>query len=78
MKAGKGLYIVLSSFADSGINEISDIVIITPLEKAKDFEIIESCLFVFRKQGIIPIIVDNPAIVVIKKLVIVFIVNYMF
>lgn len=78
IKAGNGLYMVLNRFDASGISDIREMVIITPLEKARDFEIIESCLWFFKKQGIIPIIVENPAIVVIIKLVIVFMVNYMF
>lgn len=78
IKAGKGLYIFPKRDDDSGINEIKEIVSIIPLEKANDLAIMELCLFVLIKQGIMPIMVEKPAMAVIKKLCnVVFMVKFM-
>lgn len=77
IKAGNGLNISPNMFDDSGIKEINDIVNIIPLEKARAAAIKEFWFFFLKKHGIIPIMVEKPAIVVVKKLIIVFIVNYM-
>lgn len=71
------LYVSFSKFIDCGMSDNIEIVIIIPDENDNDVDIIFSLFFSFRKQGIIPSVVERPAIVVIIKLnVILFIVNY--
>ena len=75
---GKIKLLSQNSAKPSGINDKKEIVSITPLAKSKEPGIIFSALSLETKIGMIPIIVDNPANVVIKKLTIIeFILNNM-
>lgn len=72
IQAGKVLKVLTNNSNDSGINDISEIIIITPAEKAKEKEITNSLLLFLIKHGIRPNRVENPAKVVIAKLNITF------
>ena len=76
---GKIKLLSQNSAKPSGINDKKEIVSITPLAKSKEEGIIFSALSLETKIGMTPIIVDNPANVVIKKLIIIieFILNNM-
>lgn len=75
---GNFLKILFKLLIASGISDIIEIVIITPLAKENEFEIIEFCFFVLKKQGIIPKVVESPANVVVKKhSIVLFIVKFM-
>lgn len=67
-----------SKKTDSGINEIRDIASIIPLEKARVKDRMVFWCFFFKRHGIIPSKVENPAKEVVKKLkIILFIVKIM-
>lgn len=68
MQEGNSLNDQINRFNDSGINENSEIINITPAEKASEKGIIVSLLFPLIKHGIRPSRVEKPAIEVIIKL----------